>query len=135
MDLLTADVAEVKSKLASVEADMSVVKSDMAVVKSKLVSVEAMLAGIRAGQENVPHRNANGMSRVPDHPLEPLQAEVGAKVSEYPPADLFPASLSQVWALNNAALNNLEQFYGRSFTGPSMAARQSKFASFIGVYA
>ncbi|KXZ56444.1 hypothetical protein GPECTOR_1g398 [Gonium pectorale] len=94
--------------------------------------MKAMLTGIKAGQDNVPHRNFNGMSRMGEHELQLLKAETSENVGQYPPREIFPATLHQIESLSNSNLDALEDFYGIAFEGKSLAVRQAKFKCFIG---
>eukprot|EP00198_Chlamydomonas_reinhardtii_P008731 XP_001698068.1 predicted protein [Chlamydomonas reinhardtii] len=123
---LSADVGPVNAKFDELSGNVGA-------VKAKLDELSVMMVGIKAGQNNVVHRNMNGNSRMAEHNLQPLKAEEGEHVGEYPTQpNLFPAMLGALFSLNNPQLDKLEEFYNCKFKGTSMAARQSAFTAFIG---
>ncbi|KAG2430484.1 hypothetical protein HXX76_010007 [Chlamydomonas incerta] len=111
---------------------MDQLTAELGAVKTQMAAMMSMLVEIKAAQDNAAHRNWNSMSRMFDHQLEPLKAEAGEQVGTYPPAGLFPASLSQLANMGHAELDALEQFYSRAFAGDSLARRYSKLMAFIG---
>ncbi|PNW82316.1 hypothetical protein CHLRE_06g278206v5 [Chlamydomonas reinhardtii] len=114
-------------------AKVDKLSADVGAVKAKLDQLSVMMVGIKAGQNNVVHRNMNGNSRMAEHNLQPLKAEEGEHVGEYPTQpDLFPATLGALFSLNNPQLDKLEEFYNCEFKGTSIAAWQSAFTAFIG---
>ncbi|KAG2451445.1 hypothetical protein HYH02_004043 [Chlamydomonas schloesseri] len=130
---LGAKVDQLSTDVGAINAKVDKLSTDMAAINEKVDKLSAMMVGIKVWMENQVHRNMNGMSQMADHNLQPLMAEAGEHVGKYPtqPA-LFPATLGPLFSLNNAQLDELEEFYARKFTGNSMAARQSVFAAFIG---
>ena len=124
-----AKVEALASKLGGVEAKL---EAKVEALASKLGGVEAMLIGIKAGQDNVRHRNFNGMNRLDAHELQLIKAETGEKVGQYPPPELFPATLELIASLNKSNLDALAKFYGITFEGQSLAARRANFKCFIG---
>ena len=136
LERVDANVEALASKLGGVEAKVEALASKLGGVEAKLEAelggINAMLIGIKAGQDNVRHRNFNGMNRLDAHELQLIKAETGEKVGQYPPPELFPATLELIASLNKSNLDALAKFYGITFEGQSLAARRANFKCFIG---
>ena len=122
LERVDANVEALASKLGGVEAKL----------EAELGGINAMLIGIKAGQDNVRHRNFNGMNRLDAHELQLIKAETGEKVGQYPPPELFPATLELIASLNKSNLDALAKFNVITFEGQSLAARRANFKCFIG---
>ncbi|KAG2434891.1 hypothetical protein HYH02_012091 [Chlamydomonas schloesseri] len=121
------------AKVDQLAAKVDQLAADMDWVKAKMGEMETMMAGIKAGQDNVVHRNINGNSRMLDHKLQPLKAEEGEHVGKYPnQPDPFPETLWALMRLDAANLDALQQFYGREFKGTTLEARRDVFVAFTG---